>query len=555
MSTPAITVEDLLLALDAAAYAVGDVVEFCALQRSAAPLAMRFARTDEDLVRAAQWIRWQAVSQGRDHADGRATEGGLYLGSNPLLTASGHRASDADVREVRLLLLDLDPVDVRAEARAAAAQRAEELLRLLTENAGVRPSLIDSGRGRQVWLRHVSINPSNGEVLGLRRRLLYALAARLDGDLAKIDRSTHNPSRLMRLPGTMNLRTGDHASVLDPGDKRILTLEDLERLVRALEPSSRAAPPAGLPPAAPQPPTSAQAVDPSTTARRGAEQDLDELCALVAQLPSGDPTWAWLGAQAVRAGVVDLARPALPPAATRAYDAAAVAATTGARWPAPTSDASLRQRVVRALQGLRATSEPTEAPVRVARVVHYRRARSLGGHYDLEVATVRGAVVIRDVPGKELRSYASIAARALDGGLLLPDLPRRRASAIWLDALTEALERRDTVELPEAGEDEVAIEDEIRTFVAAAPRGDGVDALDQGEVIETEGRALVAPKALVRAVRDALPEAPPTRAAILRVAERLGGRVERSRYVDGQRRQVVGFLVEPSPPTVADASP
>lgn len=539
MSGPTITVETLLLALDAAAYAVSDVVELCALQKSTAPTAMRFARMDEDLARAAQWIRWQAVSQGRDHADGRATEGGLYVGSNPLLTADGRRACDADVREVRLLLLDVDPVDASPEARGAAAQAADALERLLGEVVGVRPVRVDSGRGRQLWLRHEAFDPGNKAGLDLRRRLLCALAARLDVDLAKIDRCTHNPSRLMRLPGTINLRTGEYASVLDRGDGRVLSLVDLERLVRDLAPPCR--PSSSVPPPpAPQPPTTPEVAVTSPAARRGAGANVAELSALVAQLPPGDPSWAWLGAQAARAGVVDLARGVVPGEAVAAYDTAVAAVAAGAMFASPTGNSALRHGIARALQQLALPPEQG-APLRIGRLVHYRRARSLGGHYDLEVSTVRGSVVIRGVPGKELRSYSSIAARTLDGGLLLPDLPKRRASAIWLGVLEEALSRRETVELPAAGEDEVAIEDEIRAVVDSASRGEGVDGLDQGELVEVGDEALITPKALVRAVRDALQDAPPTRADVLRVAEAMGGRVQRSRWIGDQRRDVVAF--------------
>ena len=155
-------------------------------------------------------------------------------------TITGGRACAADVAAVRMLLLDCDPVgegttdDARALAEALAAWLVER---------GGQPAVVFSGRGWQLWLPHESV-PVGDEVRALRRRLVRGLAARWSTPQAKVD-ATPDEARLARLPGTLNLKTGRRAELVQrPGAP--IALAALEALADEL------APPA--PPAAPAPP-------------------------------------------------------------------------------------------------------------------------------------------------------------------------------------------------------------------------------------------------------------------------------------------------------------
>jgi hypothetical protein len=187
-----------------------------------------FTNEPASLATAAQWIaRHDGVWN-------------VYVSSNPIRPearpASG-RPKDEDVACVRCLLVDPDPDDVSPPSRAAAASLADEVGRFLGERLGVFPVLIDSGRGRQLWLATEAMSGTY-EVMAVRRRLLHALAVRFERTGAKIDKAVHNASRLVRLPGTVNLKTGERASLLHPGNGAVATLAHLEQLARSLEGSS-----------------------------------------------------------------------------------------------------------------------------------------------------------------------------------------------------------------------------------------------------------------------------------------------------------------------------
>lgn len=325
--------------------------------------------------------------------------------------------------------------------------------------------------------------------------------------------------------------------------------------------SPRSSPPSG---AAPSP------ADPGCApAHGGAAQDGDQegvaaLRGLVGQLPAGAPTWTWLGWAAARAGVVTSARALLSDGEEQAaaYDQGA-SAPAGAKFKPPVDNSGLVKRIRRALERLALPAQPEGAAavggLEVRRVVHYRRPRCLGGTYDVEVATPTGAVVVRGLSGSDLRSYGKVADAALACGLLLPVLPPKKANATWADLLAGALATREVVELPEAAEVEVLLEDEVRAAVAESPRGSTVAELDQGLVVERGALALIAVRSLVRRVKGALRDEPVARGDVLRAVQALGGQVHRSYWFaeEALKRAVVAFpLAAPqAAPTSGEVQP
>jgi putative DNA primase/helicase len=175
----------------------GAATELRAFDVTGRPVRAVFASTDLDAAarRAEQWGR-----------DGR----NVYLTINPLAVALAEiqaAAKDEDVTEIRWLPLDTDPVrpaDTAAtDSERQAAQDVMDGVLCDLEAAGVRvATLTESGNGFQAFAP--ICQPNNPEGRALVKRTLDALA-RLHGTAtAHVDTKVGNPSRIMRLPGTMN---------------------------------------------------------------------------------------------------------------------------------------------------------------------------------------------------------------------------------------------------------------------------------------------------------------------------------------------------------------
>jgi len=173
----------------------------------------------------------------------------VYVCPNPAQSALGTRHKATDVSHWSYLLLDMDPVEDAYDPAPAM----EEVLLWLGEWSGRdfskrRPLIIDSGRGRQAWVRladirlddkqmegvHIgtAVNIMTGELIepatGIctrktaRKTMGYWLS-RLSEKVGvlhgcKLDTSTSDLPRPMRMPGTFNQKTGRMASVVEPGE-------------------------------------------------------------------------------------------------------------------------------------------------------------------------------------------------------------------------------------------------------------------------------------------------------------------------------------------------
>lgn len=166
----------------------------------------------------------------------------LYLGANPLSEGFGSsgRALACEVTERRTFLLDVDPVgeSVSGEALRAAASAC---LRFLGLDPAKIP-MLDSGRGVQAWVplgEEFRQSHKAAEADWIHRAVLGCQAlircSAEFADFVAVD-STHDASRLMRLPGTTNLKTGRSGRWLNgpPGrgsaPDSVLTLGALEAL-------------------------------------------------------------------------------------------------------------------------------------------------------------------------------------------------------------------------------------------------------------------------------------------------------------------------------------
>lgn len=125
------------------------------------------------------------------------------------------RPKAVDVEEPMFLLIDVDP----APDAEVAAQVASAVFGWCTEK-GVCAVLVDSGRGRQVWIRTFP---------GDRQRVHAALRTKFERPGCKID-STFDAARLVRLPGSVNHKTNRVASILSRIDGRNATAEDFPQV-------------------------------------------------------------------------------------------------------------------------------------------------------------------------------------------------------------------------------------------------------------------------------------------------------------------------------------
>lgn len=214
-------------ALRLASYQPGEIFNLARISDEGIQSA-RFPLDEDGLDSAEKWIDQQADQL---RAGPNSEKGGFYLGSNPVKSLAGGKASADEVTVLRTLLVDIDPTSDNDVGQLDARRVAEGLSRFLKESFSVRPPMIDSGRGTQIWVQHESLDNTEAHQ-GVRTALLRLIQDQFQCEETRID-STANPDRLMRLLGTVNLRTGREASVLDEGDGVEIPFAKIQGLVEA----------------------------------------------------------------------------------------------------------------------------------------------------------------------------------------------------------------------------------------------------------------------------------------------------------------------------------
>src|SRR5262245_18656587 len=145
---------------------------------------------------------------------------GVYFTLNPLddsllarrynkVEPARDTASDADVIRRRWLLVDADPVrksgiSASNEEKQQAWRTVQKVYRWLQGREWHEPVLADSGNGYHMLYR-IDLPCADG---GLVKSVLEALATQFDSDRVKIDTKVFNPSRIVKLYGTV-ARKGD----------------------------------------------------------------------------------------------------------------------------------------------------------------------------------------------------------------------------------------------------------------------------------------------------------------------------------------------------------
>jgi hypothetical protein len=156
----------------------------------------------------------------------------IYVAPNPTLCTTGVRHTAADVTHWSYVLIDIDPIEGADDALPFEA--LDEALLWLGEWMGYdldpvngEAIVIDSGRGAQAWIRLSDILcvdlPTSPPIPGwIERKVarkamgywLKKLAEKLGTyQGCRLDSCTSDLPRVMRMPGTVNVKTGRVASL------------------------------------------------------------------------------------------------------------------------------------------------------------------------------------------------------------------------------------------------------------------------------------------------------------------------------------------------------
>lgn len=204
----------------------GTVVRVFARNRDTGALDGDFARN------AAEMFHFASVNVDKQ----------VYVCPNPCRRTTGTRHNAQDVTHWSYLLIDMDPIEDIYDPALAVEQALFWLGRWTgMDFEKTKPLIIDSGRGRQVWLRlddhplqpdgqvkDDAVMQDDGSLKFYRawdRRTCRKVNGYWLGRLAtqlgmihgcKVDTSTSDLPRPMRMPGTYNQKTQRMATIVEP---------------------------------------------------------------------------------------------------------------------------------------------------------------------------------------------------------------------------------------------------------------------------------------------------------------------------------------------------
>lgn len=145
---------------------------------------------------------------------------GVYMSLNPVIPALLSRAAnrlernaktltgDADILRYRNLLIDIDPVrpagiSATEDERQAALEIGDTIVSFLREHGWFLPVIKGSSGNGGMLVYRLSDLPNTPDSTALVKRVLECLAGPFNTDAVTIDTSVHNPSRLVKVLGTV----------------------------------------------------------------------------------------------------------------------------------------------------------------------------------------------------------------------------------------------------------------------------------------------------------------------------------------------------------------
>ena len=158
----------------------------------------------------------------------------LEARANGKLKANINRTKDSDICKLTNFLIDVDakrPSGISSSDREhkTAINTAKQIRRFLKKKSWPSPLMVDSGNGAQLIYKIDLKNTDQNKFL--LKSNLETLAQKFNSEKVNIDTSVHNPSRLIRLPGTYN-RKGDNSSKRPHRRAKILFMPKKIKLVK-----------------------------------------------------------------------------------------------------------------------------------------------------------------------------------------------------------------------------------------------------------------------------------------------------------------------------------
>jgi len=155
----------------------------------------------------------------------------LARAANRVVRKPKHTTTDADIVRRVGLVFDAAPVrpagiSATEAEKALARELIDRLVSCLTARGWPAPILADSGNGFHARYK-IDLPADDG---GLVERILKAAAAPFSDDRVKIDASLSNPSRIIKLYGTMS-RKGDDIPARPHRWTRVLSISSDFRVV------------------------------------------------------------------------------------------------------------------------------------------------------------------------------------------------------------------------------------------------------------------------------------------------------------------------------------
>ena len=178
----------------------------------------------------------------------------VYLGLNPTDQETTNDIKpyrcgmrDDDVVAIRRILFDLDPI--RETGSAAddmqlrfASDRACVLASFLTGYGWPRPTIAMSGNGYH--LQYHTHLPNNSHIGDLMTDLYRGLGVRMTTAEVGFDTTVRNPSRICRMYGTTNRKSGRRSAITQLGDWQVVDYDQFRRTAESVKPPKPKAAPA-----------------------------------------------------------------------------------------------------------------------------------------------------------------------------------------------------------------------------------------------------------------------------------------------------------------------
>jgi hypothetical protein len=185
---------------------------------------------------APHWLR-TAIDDNREHSNLYTTiQAPKPQAATNKLEPHGRGLGNDDIGHYIRIPFDLDvvrPTDTAATRAQVDDARdvADRLRRMMYQHGWPLPALIHSGSGWHLMYRTPPI-PVSDDIREQLRIIYRGLAAEIDSAQVKLDQTVRNPGRIMRLPGSLNMKGGErHETQLEmPVRWRQVAPRDIERL-------------------------------------------------------------------------------------------------------------------------------------------------------------------------------------------------------------------------------------------------------------------------------------------------------------------------------------